>query len=116
MQLDYDLRVGLEEWVGGTYRVTHDYYRLIVHTEKMQKGLWHCFGKMVPLDSPIMLNEEGFTELEHMLTHGKEFYAGLGGLFGPYRVKSFTLNTFYSNEDALATDDELKYEFEWANL
>lgn len=116
MQLDYDLRVGLEEWVGGTYRITHDYYRLIVHTEEMQKKLWHYFEKMVPLDCPIMLDEKGLTEIEYMLTHCKEFYSGLAGLFGSYRVKAFTLNTFYGNKDAVATDDELNYEYEWADL
>jgi hypothetical protein len=116
MQVDYNLISGLEEWVGGTYRITHDFYRLIIHTEKAQKKLWHYFGKMAPLNSVIKLTEEELEEIRYFINCSKDFCAGLVGLLGSYRVKAFTLDTFYNNEDALATDDELKYEFEWANL
>jgi len=116
MQLDYDLRVGLEEWVGGTYQITHDFYRLIIHTDEMQKKVWHYFGKIVPIDAVIKLEEEELDEIHYLLTHCEGFYTGLAGSFGSYRVKAFTLNTFYNNEDAVATDDELDYEFKWEEL
>jgi hypothetical protein len=31
-------------------------------------------------------------------------------------VKSFGPDTFYGNEDAVATPEELDYEYEWSNL
>ena len=116
MQLDYELRIGLEEWVGGTYQITHDFYRLIVHTDEMQKKLWHFFGKMVPLDCIVMLDSEALGQILDLLTRCKEFYTGLWGIRGSYRVKSFTLDTFYGDEDAVATEDELNYEYEWSDL
>ena len=116
MQLDYELRNGLEEWVGGTYRITHDFYRLTIYTDKMQKKLWDYFGKMVPLNCVIKLSEEDFNEIHYRLNHWERFYRGLAGIYGSYRVKSFTLDTFYGNQDAVATDDELSYEYEWVDL
>jgi hypothetical protein len=112
MQLDYELRVGLEEWVGGAYRVTHDFYRLIIFTDEMQKKLWHYFGKMVVLGGVVMLTKEEFEAIHTMLANSHEFT----GLYGSYRVNAFTPDTFYGDEDAVATGDELSYEYEWADL
>ena len=113
MQLDYSLTNRLEEWVGGTYRITDDFCRLKIFTEKAQKALWHTYGKMVPLFAVIKLTPDEFDELKNMFWKSKE----LSGLYGPYRVKSFTLDTFMHREnDAEATEEELSYEFSWEDL
>lgn len=116
MKLDYDLVVGLEEWAGGTYRITDDFYRLIIYTDRMQKKLWRFFGKMVPLGCAIKLDRETVDELRRVMWYDKDFYSGLCGTYHAYRVKAFTLDTFYGHEDALATEDEINYEYEWSDL
>lgn len=117
MQLDYKLTIGLEEWVGGNYKITEDFYRLTIFTETIQKKLWHFFKKMVPLDCVIRLTkEEAEMFKSHIFNNIDNFAMGIGGLIGSYRVKSFTLDTFYGNEDAEATEEELSYDYEWSDL
>ena len=115
-QLDYTLKEGMEEWADGNYKITDDFYRLIIHTDEMQKKLWRYFGKMVPLGCPIKLSKGDVEALKEKLYFSPEFYKGICGMEGRYRVKSFTLNTFYGKEDALVTEEELKYDYDWADL
>ena len=114
MQLDYDLISGLEEWVGGTYKITNDFYRLIIHTENAQKAFWHIFKKMVPLNSVIKLTQNDISLIKSELW--TENGHKLCGVYGSYMVKSFGPDTFYGNEDAEATEEELKYDYEWSDL
>ena len=55
MKKDYEIRNGLEEWIGGVCRITEGFRRLVVHTEKAQKALWRLFRKIVPLDAVVKL-------------------------------------------------------------
>lgn len=114
MQLDYDLISGLEEWVGGTYKITDDFYRLIIYTENAQKAFWHIFGKIVPLNSMIKLTDDEISHIQSKLW--TENGHKLCGTYGSYRVKSFGLNAFYDNDDAEATEEELSYDYEWSDL
>ena len=116
MQLDYDLIKGLEEWVGGTYRITDDFYRFKLFTDEGQLAMYHLTGKMIPLMSTIKLNEAEFNELRELLWNGSSEH--LNGIYGPYRVESFTLDTYYKgrDKDAVATPEELDYEYEWSEL
>lgn len=113
-QIDYELTQSLEEWVGGTYRIDEEFRRLVIHTEKAQKAIWHLFGKMVPLNAVIKLTEDDMKELRTIFWHNSG--CKMIGTYGPYRVKSFTVMAFYGNEDAVATEDELKYDYEWPDL
>ena len=114
MELDYELISGMEEWAEGEYRITDDFYRLIIRTEKAQKAFWRIFGKMVPLDSVIKLEMNEMAQIKGALwsSNGHK----LCGTYGSYRVKSFGLDTFYGTEDATASEDEKKYDFEWSDL
>ena len=114
MQLDYDLISGLEEWVGGTYRITNDFYRLIIHTENAQKAFWHIFKKIVPLNSVIKLTRSEIFGIKSELW--TENGHKLCGVYGSYRVKSFGPNTPYGVEDAEVDEEELKYDYEWPDL
>ena len=116
MQLDYDLVKGLEEWVGGTYRITDDFYRFKLFTEKGQLAMYHLTGKMIPLMTNIKLTEEEFNDLRALLWNGGG--EKLSGLYGSYRVKAFTDEHFYNKryEDAVATPEELDYEYGWSDL
>ena len=115
-QIDYILSEGLEEWVDGTYKITPDFYRLTIYTEKMQNKLLKFFDKMVPLKAKIKLEKDDVDKFRGYIMHNQEFFQGIGGIIGSYRAKSFTLKTFYGTEDALATEDELKYDYAWADL
>lgn len=116
MQLDYDLKTTLEEWVGGAYRFTEGFNRLTIFTENMQLKLWKFFGKMVPLNCAVKLDQDDYDELMDAIRYNKEFHKGLCGVWGPYRCESFDVMTFYGTEDATATEEELAYEYEWKNL
>ena len=112
--LDYQLIENLEEWVDGTYRIDHDFRRLVIHTEKAQKALWHMFHKMVPLNSEIKLTKDEMNRVRSTFQEDKTY--NLSGTYGARRVKSFTVSTFYGNEDAVATEEELAYDYEWPEL
>ena len=115
-QLDYDMTRGLEEWVGGTYRITDDFYRFKLFTDEGQLAMYHLTGKMIPLMTNIKLNAQEFSELREIIWNGSS--ENLSGLYGPYRVKAFTDDHFYDKryEDAVATPEELDYEYEWSDL
>ena len=113
-EVDYEAFKGLEEWVGGGYHITDDYYRLIIHTERGQKAMWHLFKKMVPLDAKVKLTAEEMKNVHTAIMGSEE---RLFGAFGPYRVKSFNNDVFlHPAEDATATKDDLSYEYEWSEL
>lgn len=114
VKMDYGLDDELEEWVGGTYRIDKDFHRLTIYTEKAQKALWHMFGKMVPLNTKIKLDNEEADMLKNALWHDSDY--NLYGTYGAYRVKSFDVMAFYGTEDATATEEELAYEYEWKDL
>ena len=83
------------------------------NTLSIQKAVWHLYKKMVPLDAKIKLTCEELDSIRNAFKDGEEH---LNGLFGPYRVKAFTIDTFLKNEDARATEEELSYEYEWCDL
>ena len=114
MQLDYDLINGLEEWVGGTYRITDDFYRFQVFTSKGQIEIYHLTGKMIPTMVKVKLNKDEFNDLKLLLW--SDAGNNLSGAYGSYRAKSFTSDIFYGEKDAVATKEELNYDYEWSDL
>lgn len=108
MKLDYELIRGLEEWKDNGYKITEDFYRLKVFTERMAQFLHNETGKDIPVGSVIKLTYDEMRQLDQIIIGAKEFT----GLFGAYRAKAFDLYCFYEEgKDGLATEDELKYDY-----
>ena len=114
MKKDYEIRNGLEEWIGGVCRITEGFRRLVVHTEKAQKALWRLFRKIVPLDAVVKLTPKEADNLCRTLD--EDIVYGLRGECDTFRVKSFSPDAFMGLEDAVATEEELSYEYEWKDL
>lgn len=107
-RLDYELIWGLEEWKDNRYKITEDFYRLKVYTERMARFLHNETGKDIPVGSVIKLTYDEMKQLNQLITEAKKFT----GLFGAYRAKAFDLDCFYEEgKDGLATEDELKYDY-----
>ena len=105
---DYDLIKGLEEWKDNQYKITDDFYRIKVYTDRMARFLHNETGKDIPVGSVIKLTRDELLRLHTMITESKKFI----GLFGPYRVDAFDMDCFYvKGKDGLATEDELKYDY-----
>lgn len=113
MRLDYELIRGLEEWKDNRYKFTGDFYRLKVFTERMARFLLYETGKEIPVGSVIKLTYDEMRRLDQIITGAKEFT----GLFGSYRAEAFDLDCFYEEgKDGLATEDELKYDYNFNEL
>lgn len=108
MRLDYEMIWGLEEWKDNGYKITKDFYRIKVFTDRMARFLQEKAGKDIPAGSVVKLTHDELLRLHTMITETKKFI----GLFGPYRVDAFDMNCFYEEgKDGLATEDELKYDY-----
>lgn len=108
MKLDYELIWGLEEWKDNQYKITDDFYRFKVYTDRMARFLYNETGKDIPAGSVGKLTYDEMRQLNQIITGAKKFT----GLFGPYRVDAFDMNCFYEEgKDGLATEDELKYDY-----
>ena len=108
MKLDYELICGLEEWKDNGYKITKDFYRLKVFTERMARFLHNETGKDIPVGSVGKLTYDEMRQLNQIITGAKKFI----GLFGTHRANAFDLNCFYEEgKDGLATEDELKYDY-----
>lgn len=112
-KLDYNLISGLEEWKDGKYKITKDFYRLVVFTDKMRGFLKEKTGKDVPLAAKIKLDKSEMIELHNLISSAYEFC----GTYGSYRARAFDLDCFYiGDKDGLATEDELAYDYTWKEL
>ena len=108
MGLDYELISGLEEWKDNQYKITDDFYRLKVFTERMAQFLLDKTGKDIPVGSVVKLTYDEVKELDRLINNAKGFI----GLYGPYRVEAFDVLCFYNKgKDGLATEDEPKYDY-----
>ena len=113
MRLDYVLIWGLEEWKDNTYKITEDFYRLKVFTERMARFLHNETGKDIPVGSVIKLTYDEMRRLDRIITGAKEFT----GLFGAHRANAFDMDCFCEEgKDGLATEDELKYDYNFNEL
>ena len=112
-KLDYNLISGLEEWKDGKYKITDDFYRLVICTEKIRDFLKEKVGKDVPLNAKIKLDKGEMIELHNLISNALKFC----GMYGSYRVKAFDLDCFYTRDkDGLATEEELAYDYTWKEL
>ena len=113
MRLDYELIRGLEEWKDNRYKITDDFYRLKVFTERMARFLLDKTGKDIPVGSVVKLSYDEVMELHRLINDARAFI----GSYGPYRVEAFDVLCFYNKgKDGLATEDELKYDYVFNEL
>ena len=113
-QFDYDLMCGLEELVNGDCRVDHDFYRMVVHTERCASYLGQRFGKVVPVGERICLDGKEFNAVHESLASGDNPFMGT---FGGYMVKAYdSLGYCYGEKSALATDEDYEYYAKWSEL
>lgn len=111
--VDYEINDGLEEWKDNAYRLTKDYYRLEIGTEKVQKLLEEKTGKTVPLNKIIDLEKEEMEMVRKIFRDSKV----LTGSYGPRRAEAFDMDCFYTKgKDGLATEEETKYDYKWSEL
>ena len=113
MELDYDIKSGLEEWKDNTYKITDDFYNLKIYTNRIRNFLLEKTGKDIPIGSIIKLTKEEIELIKNLIWNEKKFY----GLYGSYRVKAFDIDCFYiDGKDGLVTEDELKYDYTFNEL
>ena len=111
--VDYKLNSGLEEWENNSYKITDDFYRLEIGTEKVQKLLEEKTGKTVPLNKVICLDHEEMDMVRRIFRESGE----LCGSYGALRAKAFDTACFYERgKDGLATEEEVRYDHKWNEL
>ena len=112
-KLDYDITCGLEEWKDDGYKITEDFYRLKVYTERLRDFLEEKTGRRIPACSLIGLTAEELGVIRDLIWEERCFL----GLYGPYRARAFDIECFHvKGKDGLATEDELRCDYKFSEL
>jgi hypothetical protein len=79
---DYELIKGLEEWKDNQYKITDDFYRIKVYTDRMARFLQEKTGKDIPAGSVVKLTRDELLRLHTMITESKKIYRFIWPLQG----------------------------------
>lgn len=112
-QLDFEFCIGI--WDRGTHPpvLFKDYYRMVVHTERLADYIQEKTGKRIPLNKKIALTEDEYHNLHTLICESKKFI----GLIGDDEPKNYDWwKYFYENELFPLTDEYENYDLTYNEL